>query len=98
MPLVHFSVIKPLTKAYFIGEMRKAMSATGLHQDQYAGQGFQIGAATAAAQAGLEDSTIKTLGRWNSLAFLLYIHTPRDQLASLTQSWAKTPAIFRANV
>ena len=51
-----------------------------------------------AAQAGLEDSAIKALGRWNSLAFLLYTHTPRDQIASLTHCLAKIPAISRANV
>ena len=88
----------PTYKACFIGEMRKALSATSLQQDQYAGHSFQMGAGTAAAQIGLEDSTIKALGRWNSLAFLLYIHTLRDQLASVTQSLAKIPAIFRANM
>ena len=80
-----------LSKTRFIGEMRKALSAVGLQQDQYAGHSFRIGAATAAAQAGLEDSTIKALGRWNSSAFLLYIRTPRHQLASLTQALAKIP-------
>lgn len=78
--------------------MRKALSATSLQQDQYAGHGFQIGTETTAPQPGLEDSAIKELGRWNSLAFFLYIHTPRDQLASVTQSLAKISAIFRANV
>ena len=82
---------KPLTKARFIAEMRKALLELGLEQDQYAGHSFRIGAATAAAQAGLEDSTIKALGRWNSSAFLLYIRTPREQLASLTHSLAKSP-------
>ena len=81
----------PLSKTHFISKMRKALSAVGLQQDQYAGHSFQIGATTAAAQAGLEDSTIKALGRWNSSAFLLYIRTPRDQLASFTQTLAKIP-------
>ena len=81
----------PLSKTCFIGEMRKALSALGLQQDQYAGHSFRIGAATAAAQAGLEDSTIKALGRWNSSAFLLYIRTPRERLASFTQTLMKYP-------
>ena len=74
----------PLLKTRFIGEMRKALSALDLQQDQYAGHSFRIEAATAAAQGGLEDSTIKALGRWNSSAFLLYIRTPRDRVASFT--------------
>ena len=48
----------PLSKTRFIGKMRKVLSALGLKQDQYAGHSFRIGVATAAAQAGLEDSTI----------------------------------------
>ena len=81
----------PLSKTCFIGEMRKTLSALGLQQDQYAGHSFRIGAATAAAQAGLEDSTIKALGRWNSSVFLLYIRTPKDSLASFTQTLMKYP-------
>ena len=47
----------------------------------YSGHSFRIGAATAAAQAGLEDSTIQLLGRWSSGAFLRYIRMPREQLS-----------------
>ena len=47
-----------------------------------AGHSFHIGAATTAARAGLEDSTIQTLGRWHSSAYLRYIHTPAQTLAS----------------
>ena len=31
---------------------------------------------------GVEDSVIKTLGRWQSLAYLEYIRIPREQLAN----------------
>ena len=52
--------------------MRKALSALGLQQDQYAEHSFRIGAATAAAQAGLEDLTIKADGTvWRS--FCTYV-------------------------
>ena len=44
-----------------ISKMRKALSVVGLEQDKYAGQSFRIGAVTAMAQAGLEDSTIRAL-------------------------------------
>ena len=47
----------------------------------------ELRAAIAASQAGLVDSTIQLLGHWNSAAFLTYICTPRQQLASLTLSF-----------
>ena len=38
--------------------------------------------------AGLEDSVIQSLGRWNSTAFHRYIHTPREQLAGYSRALA----------
>ena len=67
----------PLTKATFIQHVRAAMQATGHPQSQFAGHNFRIGATTTAASAGIEDSIIHILGRWNSLAFLQYIRTPQ---------------------
>ena len=77
---------KPLTKPRFIVEVRRGLAKAGLDQATFAGHSFRIGAATAAAQAGVPDSAIQVLGRWNSRAFLSYIRTPRQQLASFTSS------------
>ena len=75
---------RALTKQRFICEMRQALLACGVDQAVYSGHSFRIGAATAAARAGLADSTIQMLGRWSSAAFLSYIRTPSSQLAALT--------------
>lgn len=74
----------PLTKPRFVEIIRAALEELGLPQEQFAGHSFRIGAATTAAQAGLEDSTIMMLGRWNSAAFLRYLRTPRESLAAAT--------------
>jgi hypothetical protein len=66
----------PLTKPNFIADLRRVLAAAGLPQDDYAGHSFRIGAATSAALAGVEDSTIQLLGRWQSSAFLRYVRTP----------------------
>ena len=73
---------RPLTKQRFIQPVRQALSAIGVDHSQYAGHSFCIGAATTASAHGLSDSTIQMLvGRWQSSAYQLYIHTPRDALA-----------------
>jgi hypothetical protein len=52
---------RPLTKARFVKGVRQALVALGLPCDQFAGHSFRIGAATTAAQAGIEDSMICVL-------------------------------------
>lgn len=74
----------PVRKAWFTQQIRIALQTLGLPQDDYAGHSFRIGAATSAALAGVEDSTIQTLGRWQSSAYLRYIRLSREHLASIT--------------
>ena len=74
-----------------------ALVSLGIDPQAYAGHSFHIqnvGAATAAVRAGLEDSVIVSLGRWSSGAFPCYIQTPRDRLATdsrdLASVWSKS--------
>ena len=83
-PFFMFPDGTPLTKARFVNVVRTALQELGLPQEQFAGHSFWIGAATTAAQVGLEDSMIMMLGRWNSAAFLRYLRMPRESLASVT--------------
>ena len=76
----------PLTKPQFVSLVHEVLTDAGLDATLYSGHSFRLGAATSAAQAGMEDSTIKALGRWSSTAFLLYIRTPKHHLAQLTTS------------
>ena len=89
-PFFLFKDVSPLTKAVFTARVRRALASLGLEAEAYAGHSFRIGAATAAARAGLEDSVIQSLGRWSSGAFLRYIRTPRDRLARYSKNLAET--------
>ena len=63
--------------------------AVKLPAEKFAGHSFRIGAATTAASAGLEDSTIQTLGRWKSSSYLLYIGLEPRRLAGVSATLAK---------
>ena len=78
-----------LTKARFVEAVRRALLESGIAPEGYSGHSFRIGAATAAAQAGVQDSAIQALGRWSSSAFLRYIRTPRDELAAHSSAIAR---------
>ncbi len=71
----------PLTRQRFVTRVREALQEEGLDEAKYCGHSFRIGAATTAAAKGFEDSVIKMLGRWRSLAYLQYIKIPRSELA-----------------
>ena len=80
-PFFRFGDGSLLTKKLFILRVRELLSAAGLDPSLYSGHSFCIGGATSEAQAGLEDSTIRALGRWSSVAFLVYIRMSRTHLA-----------------
>ena len=84
-PLFQFSDDSPLRRVKFVSEFRKALSSAGVQADGYTGHLFRIGAAMTAAAKGIPDNMIKALGRWTSEAYQVYIHLPREQLASVIQ-------------
>ena len=81
-PLFVYQDGRYLTRQRLVGAVRGALERAGMDQSRYCGHSFRIGAATTAAARGVEDSVIKTLGRWRSLAYLEYVKIPRNQLAS----------------
>ena len=68
----------PVTKALLVQQVQQVLSTPCLPQDDYAGHSFRIVAATSAEMAGMEDSMIQALGRWQSSVFL------REQLARVS--------------
>ena len=75
---------RPLTREVFVAKVREALSEAGFDPLKFAGHSFRIGAASTAARRGVEDSLIKTLGRWQSSAYLLYVRIPQEHLAWLS--------------
>lgn len=70
---------KPLTRCYFIEQLRTVLSLIGQPSHSFNGHSFRIGAATTAGSANVDDHLIQTLGRWSSDCYTRYIRTsPAD--------------------
>ena len=74
----------PLTCTVFTERLRRLLSQAGI-TGHFGSHSFRIGAATTAGLAGVPEHMIQTLGRWSSSAYLAYIRTPRNLLASVTR-------------
>ena len=86
--LFHWESGVPLSKVNFMKHVWTALEQAGLPAKDYAGHSFRIGAANTAAVAGLEDSAIQTLSRWQSSAFKRYIRLDHQFLASISSTLA----------
>ena len=81
-PLFRFQDKRPLTRQRLLAAIRKVLAEAGLQPEQFAGHSFRIGAAA----CGVPIATIKTLGRWKSEAYQLYIR--QSQLANISHTLA----------
>ena len=87
-PLFRFKNGKPLTRSSFVAKLRETLEVAGVDCSGYSGHSLRIGAATTAASKGIQDSLIKTMGRWQSVAYKLYVRTPQAQLISVAHTLA----------
>lgn len=76
---------RPLTRQNFHTALSSVLQQAGLNDRKYNTHSFRIGAATLAQQAGIVDTQIKMLGRWQSNAYQQYMRTPREELARLSK-------------
>ena len=88
-PLFHWQNKTPLSKPKFVEHVRQALLSANLPAHLYAGHSFRIGAATTTVAAGIEDSTIQTLGRRKSSSYLLYIRLNNSHMVSLSSTLAQ---------
>ena len=79
--IVHLSDSSFMTCDCFVEEVRRALGSAGVDPALFNSHSFRIVAVT----TGLEDSLIKTLGRWESSAYFHYVKIPRLELANCTR-------------
>lgn len=65
---------KPVSRRTFVQVLQSSLQTAGVSHQGFNSHSFRIGAATTCAQKGASDAQIRTLGRWKSDAFKVYIH------------------------
>ena len=82
-PLFAAGQFFPLSRTHVTNTLRCLLNQAGYDSQLYSSHSFRIGAATtSAAAAGLPSWLIKTLGQWNSDAYMTYIRCPNHVLRS----------------
>ena len=85
-PVFIFEDGKHLTCDSFVSAVCKVLSAAEVDTLKYAGHSFSIGVAIIAAKFGIQDFLIRTMGQWESSAYLLYICIPREKIYSVAKT------------
>ena len=67
------------------------MSSLGLDGTKYGAHSYRIGGATAMFCRGEDALVIKTLGRWSSDAYLLYVRQSRQRAFKAAQAACSQP-------
>ncbi len=78
-PLFRFQTGAPLTKERLNRLIRLLASQCSIPAKRYSSHSFRIGAASAAAAAGIPDWKIQALGRWSSDCYHQYIRLPQTE-------------------
>jgi integrase len=91
-PLFLFENGLTLSRPRLIRALHQVLLLASIDDSRYGGHSFRIGAAMAAAKAGVSESMIQTIGRWKSSAYLLYIRTPWQRITAVSASQVSSPS------
>ncbi|SPO26496.1 uncharacterized protein UTRI_04085 [Ustilago trichophora] len=83
---------RPFARSCFVDTLRQCLAASGIEPSAYSGHSFRRGAATWAASNGVDDDTIRGLGRWRSDCFRRYIDKSAADRAATTKAALYTNA------
>ena len=89
-PLFIFSSGQHLTYEVYNSWIKFLVRGVGLDPTNYSSHSVRAGAATQAAQAGLDSNSIKRLGRWRSQAYSVYLRPPPESYAALAPKLVPT--------
>lgn len=87
-PLFTLDGSNPVSRHLFLREVSRALRQAGLKPEEFSGHSFRKGGAQSLADAGVPPHVIKTMGRWASWCFALYIRMTREDLTRLSHTMA----------
>ena len=87
-PLFTFRNGKYLTRQDVSSMTKSLLYLVGANPALYSSHSYRIGAATTAAAAGIPESLIQTLGRWQSTAYKTYIRSSPEMISNATKLMA----------
>jgi len=97
-PLFAMNDGTPLTRKALTKALRNALIAARVpNAELYKGHSFRRGGATSLARVGVADSVIKTIGRWKSHAYQLYVDIDLNIMCSAAMQVGKLKAMFGGN-
>ena len=73
------------TREHVVARLQQLALLAGLGQGTWNGHSFRRGAATWAAESGMSESDIQTLGRWRSDSYKVYIKYSRKERIALSK-------------
>ena len=80
---------RPFSREYVVQKLQTLAIFAGLGTGTWNGHSLHRGAATWAAEVGIPEKEIQTLGRWRSEAYMAYIEYSRDEQISLSKLFQK---------
>ena len=72
----------PLSRSKLSAFLKSTLQSAGV-SGNFSGHSFRVEATTTAASWGIPDHLNKTMGRWSSKTYLLYVRTPADTILSV---------------
>jgi hypothetical protein len=86
---------RPITRASFLLRMDTAIADAGFDSAEFMGHSYRKGGAQSLADAGASVTDIKTMGRWASWCFELYINMTQERFSFLSAVMARQPETHR---
>ncbi|KAJ1018427.1 hypothetical protein NDA18_006581 [Ustilago nuda] len=91
-PLLFLDSDRPFDRSSFVVTLRQCLATCGVEPSTYSGHSFRHGAATWVASNGVDDTTIRGLGRRRSDCFHCYIDKSAANRATITKAALYTNA------